>query len=313
MDTGATLTFRTAATDTNSGTIAVDGTLDVKAATTLSGTGTLTLTDGAITGLSGRDPRSPTRAPFKVRAPFRTWALPTSGTLSANQSAALVILPTAAGLNNTGTINVAPATPCRSARRPAGALTNFSGTTLTGGIYNVTGTLQFGASGTTIATNAANITLTGTGEMIDFGSNNILAGFNNNSSTGSLQAGFRRVADHHRRQFHQRGHVHGSDGHHVYGRRQWLQLHADRRHARTVNGTLTSSTLGTLAVNGGIADRQRHAGLQRGGCQHPEPGRFGGQDRQTDGGRHLYAETRRGRWTSRSTAPPRAPSTINSK
>ena len=184
VGTGASLTLRTAATDTNSGTIAVNGTLDIKAATTLSGTGTLTLTNGAITGLSAPGPRSRTPAPSRVRAPFRIWALLTRARCRPISRPRSIILPTAAGLNNTGTINVAAGDTMQIGTSAGGALTNFSGTTLTGGTYNLTGTLQFGASGTTIATNAANITLNGTGQMIDFGNNNILAGFNNNASTG---------------------------------------------------------------------------------------------------------------------------------
>src|SRR5215467_58784 len=67
-----------------------------------------------------------------------------------------------------------------------GTLTNFSGTTLTGGNYNVTGTLQF--NGANIVTNAANITLSGTSSKItdQGGSVNALANFATNSSTGSF-------------------------------------------------------------------------------------------------------------------------------
>ena len=46
----------------------------------------------------------------------------------------------------------------------ANTLTNFSGTTLTGGTYNVTGTLEF--PGANIVTDAANITLTGASAAI---------------------------------------------------------------------------------------------------------------------------------------------------
>ena len=46
-----------------------------------------------------------------------------------------------------------------------GNLANFSGTTLTGGIYNVTGTLQFNGANI-VTTNAANISLSGTSSTI---------------------------------------------------------------------------------------------------------------------------------------------------
>src|SRR5262249_36114851 len=67
--------------------------------------------------------------------------------------------------------------------------TNFAGTTLTGGTYNVAGTLQF--AGANIVTNAANITLTGAASKILNSTNsaNALANFATNASTGrfSLQ------------------------------------------------------------------------------------------------------------------------------
>ncbi len=66
-----------------------------------------------------------------------------------------------------------------------GNLTNFSGTTLTGGTYNLTGTLQF--NGANIVTNAANITLTGTSsQIINQSSGNALANFATNATGGSF-------------------------------------------------------------------------------------------------------------------------------
>jgi hypothetical protein len=65
------------------------------------------------------------------------------------------------------------------------SLTNFSGTTLTGGIYNVTGTLQF--PGANIVTNGANITLTGaSSQIINQVGTNGLANFATNASTGNF-------------------------------------------------------------------------------------------------------------------------------
>ena len=72
-----------------------------------------------------------------------------------------------------------------------GSLTNFSGTTLTGGTYNVAGTFQF--AGANVVTNAGNITLTGAASRIinSITSANALANFAINASTGSfsLQGG----------------------------------------------------------------------------------------------------------------------------
>src|SRR4029077_15229197 len=68
---------------------------------------------------------------------------------------------TAGNFTNNGTLTVGSS---NSTFDVNGNLTNFSGTTLTGGTYNVTGTLQF--NNANIVTNAANITLTGTSSTI---------------------------------------------------------------------------------------------------------------------------------------------------
>ena len=73
-----------------------------------------------------------------------------------------------------------------------GSLTNFSGTTLTGGVYNLTGTLQF--NGANVVTNAASITLTGTSsQIINQTSGNGLANFATNASTGSFTVAGGRI------------------------------------------------------------------------------------------------------------------------
>ena len=66
-----------------------------------------------------------------------------------------------------------------------GNLTNFSGTTLTGGTYNVSGTLQF--NGANIVTNAASVTLTGTGsKIVNQTAVNALTNFATNAPAGSF-------------------------------------------------------------------------------------------------------------------------------
>jgi hypothetical protein len=67
---------------------------------------------------------------------------------------------TAGNFTNSGTIAVGAG----STFGVGGSLANFAGTTLTGGIYNVTGTLQF--AGANIVTDAATISLIGTGSLI---------------------------------------------------------------------------------------------------------------------------------------------------
>ena len=69
---------------------------------------------------------------------------------------------------------------------PAGSLTNFSGTTLTGGTYEVLGTLAF--AGANIVTNAANITLSGPTAEIENSttSGNALANLAGNATKSSF-------------------------------------------------------------------------------------------------------------------------------
>jgi hypothetical protein len=94
---------------------------------------------------------------------------------------------TAGNFSNSGTLGVGGG----STFSVTGALSNFSGTTLNGGIYNVSGTLQF--PGANIVTNAANIALIGTSSRIlnSTTSANALANLAANASSGtfSVQGG----------------------------------------------------------------------------------------------------------------------------
>ena len=104
------------------------------------------------------------------------------GTILANSTTPLTISPdTTLGFTNTGRLTVNKG----STLSIAGLFNNFSGATLTGGTYAVTGTLQFLNSG--IGTNAANITLTGAAAKILNGSGtSALAGLFANTVMGSL-------------------------------------------------------------------------------------------------------------------------------
>jgi hypothetical protein len=68
----------------------------------------------------------------------------------------------------------------------SGILTNLSGGTLSGGTFTVGGTLQLPSGNGGIASNAANLTLTGTSAKIMDGTSNALAGLNNNAGTLTL-------------------------------------------------------------------------------------------------------------------------------
>jgi hypothetical protein len=251
VDTGASLTLSTAGTDTNAGTIAVSGTLDIKAATTLSGAGSLTLTNGAITGV-GTGITLSNASTIQGSGTISNLGITngTTGIISANQGSPLIILPTAAGLNNKGTLGVGAGDTMQIGTSAGGALTNFSGTTLTGGTYNVAGTLQFGASGTTIATNAAKITMSGAGQMLDFGNHNILAGFNNNAAAGSFTLAAGASLSTTGGTFTNSGLFTVSTGTTFTVGGSTFNFNQAAGTA-TVNGTLTSSTLGTLDVTGG--------------------------------------------------------------
>ena len=83
-------------------------------------------------------------------------------------------------LNNTGTLEVQTGTLYLAKTFP-----NFSGSTLTGGTYDVTGTLKF--IDANIITNAADITLDGaSSQIVNQFAANALAGFASNASGGSL-------------------------------------------------------------------------------------------------------------------------------
>jgi hypothetical protein len=84
-------------------------------------------------------------------------------------------------VSNPGTFTVAKG----SLFQITNTFSNFAGTTLTGGTYHVTGTLQF--PGANIATNAAHISLTGAASAIlDLGNNDALRSLATTTSKGAL-------------------------------------------------------------------------------------------------------------------------------
>ena len=107
-----------------------------------------------------------------------------SGTINANQSAGLTIQANG-GFNNQGTLSVSSGDLMHVF---GGPFSNFSGTTLTGGTYNVTGTLkidQLGSTGGEIVTNKANISLNGgASSFVDAAGKDALTKLNANA-TGS--------------------------------------------------------------------------------------------------------------------------------
>jgi hypothetical protein len=163
-------------------------TLQIGSNVTLSGTGTVVLHD-AKSLITGSSPSFTftNSSTIQGTGTISNMGIVNSGTLLANHSKPLIILPSSAGLNNTGTLSVGSRDTMQIGTSSGGALKNFSGNTLTGGTYLIGGTLQFGAIGTGMVTNAANVTLTGAGsQIIDFGGGNILAHFATNAAAGTF-------------------------------------------------------------------------------------------------------------------------------
>jgi hypothetical protein len=188
-DTAGTTTTL-AGTITNSGSITLTGsTLSLGNSVTLNGKGTVVLSDSATnlitaatSGLTLTNANT-----IEGAGTIQNMGIENTGTIEANQSAPLIVLPSSAGLNNTGTLSVSTGDTMEVGTSAGGALLNFSGTTLTAGTYTVSGTLEFGASGTSVVTDAANITLVGSGaKIIDFAGQNVLTDLATITSAGSF-------------------------------------------------------------------------------------------------------------------------------
>jgi hypothetical protein len=168
--------------------------LDVNGAVTLKGSGTLTSTNpnNAIMGYAQAGPGASltNQSTIQGKEQFggpggigtgNSLINDTNGTLYANPGPLIINVATGT-FTNKGTLKVKSG---GSMSIPGGGFTNFSGTTLTGGIYMVSGTLEF--DGANIGNNAANISLMGSKSMIvNQSAVNALANFANNMSTGSF-------------------------------------------------------------------------------------------------------------------------------
>ena len=110
-----------------------------------------------------------------------------TGTILANQSTPLVIQPSPTGFTNNGTLTVNTSDLMHVL---GGPFSNFSGSTLTGGTYNVSGTLEIdelGNTGGEILTDAAKITLTGaSSSFVDSASKDALSNLASISSGGAF-------------------------------------------------------------------------------------------------------------------------------
>jgi hypothetical protein len=111
----------------------------------------------------------------------------TGGTVFANVPSQMLLINASGNITNNGTMRVASGSTMHVMN---GAFTNFAGTTLKGGTYNVGGTLEIdelGSTGGEIVTNAANIILNGTtSSFIDAGGQNALSKFATNAKGASF-------------------------------------------------------------------------------------------------------------------------------
>jgi hypothetical protein len=258
VGTGATLNLTAGGTDTNTSTISLNG-----ATLKLTGTSVTLSGAGGIVNLSNSASNLITASKTGLTL-TNSETIRGSGTISnlgitngvggvllANQATPLIILPSTTGLTNNGTLTVNTGDTMKIGTSSGGALKNFSGTTLTGGTYNVSGTLQFGASGTKIVTNAANITLTGTGsKIIDFGSANVLAGFTTNAAAGKFTLAGNQSLTTTGGSFTNAGTFTVSTGS-TFKVGGSSFLFTQTGGTSTIDGTLTSSTLSTFNLNGG--------------------------------------------------------------
>jgi hypothetical protein len=164
-----------------SGTTLTGGTYNV--AGTLQFPGANIVTNAAnirLTGVSGKILNNSTTSTNGL-AKFATNSAAGSFTINSGAN-----FTTAGNFTNKGTLTIGSGSKFSTG---TSSLTNFSGTTLTGGTYNVTGTLAF--NNANIVTNAANVTLSGTTSKItdQGGTINALANFANNSGTFTLATG----------------------------------------------------------------------------------------------------------------------------
>jgi fibronectin-binding autotransporter adhesin len=197
------LLFGAGATFTVSGTYTVTGTLDVPAGTILNLTGTFTnfsgttLTGGtyviagtlmfaganietnaATTILDGPAAQIVDESGNDALANFTTNAAGGSFTIENGRNFATAA---AVSFDNLGVLTIGAG----SAFTVTGGFANFANQTLTGGTYDINGTLQF--ANADIQTNAATIVLDGpAAQIVDFSSNDALANFRSNAASGSF-------------------------------------------------------------------------------------------------------------------------------
>jgi hypothetical protein len=168
----------------NTGAITLNGScLGLEGATTLTGSGKVTMNSNACFLAFSPSYTLTNQSTIQGTGSIgdsNQMQIINSGSIIANQPSTLYIYATSAGFTNNGKLIVNTG----STLDIPNYFTNLSGGTLTGGTYQVTGTLQIPAD---ITTNAGNITLTGTSsKILDPSSLNALAGFTTNAAKGNF-------------------------------------------------------------------------------------------------------------------------------
>jgi len=189
---GTTLSLK--GTINNTGTFALGGgCLAMSSPTTLTGSGTVQMNGNSCLfgwALTNNLTNKSTIEGSGSIGDSNPMGFTNAGTVIANQSTPLTIVSAGTGFSNTGSLVV----NAGSEVDINGQLKNLSKGTLTGGTFSVAGTMVLeNAAYTTIATNSANITLTGVAAQISNGraGPSALAAVATNNSKGalSLQSG----------------------------------------------------------------------------------------------------------------------------
>lgn len=175
----------------NTGTIAMQktgGCVLIGAPTTLTGSGKVTMTStNCFSGSGNAFTTYNTIMGAGSIGDSNPMGITNNGTILANQLTPLTIVPDATGFTNNGKLMINKG----SVLNINGKFNNFTGTTLSGGMYTVTGTLE--VQNVSVVNNASNITLTGAAaEILDTVSgNNALKNLASNATQGvlSLQGG----------------------------------------------------------------------------------------------------------------------------
>ncbi len=176
----------------NAGTITLSGTACIALAepTTLMGSGKIILgASNCIYGSGNSFTNESTIEGAGSIGDSNEMPITNLGTILANKSTPLLIVPNASGFTNNGKLTVS-AGSVLTINSISGPFNNLVGGTLSGGTYAVTGMLQIGGA---ITTNTANITLTGpSAEILNTSAGtNALGSLTANSTKGvlSLQSG----------------------------------------------------------------------------------------------------------------------------